>query len=226
MYTIFDGDLTTFRGRLLAWLDMLFIDHGIFRLGFANLAIVAPGRLYRCNHPTPRRLSQLSRRYGLKTLINLRGKTSETGYGSTALTREMASRLGLVFIDMSISGHNAPTKAEILRCHAVMREMTPPALIHCKSGSDRAGFVAAMFLLFEGAKVDLARRHLSLRYGHVAHSRAGILDAFLLSYKREGEGRKGFIDWVREDYDEEVLARDFRPRRLNYFIADKLLGQE
>ena len=223
MDSIFKGDLSTGRGRLLAWVDALFVDHAILRLGFANFATVAPGKLYRSNHPTPGRLARLSRKYGLKTVINLRGKT---GNGSDALTREMATRLGLGFIDMPISSRAAPPRDRILRLHAVLIGMPGPALIHCKSGSDRAGFAAALYVLFQGGKVEAARRQLSLRYGHLARSKAGVLDAFFLRFQREAEGRKSFIDWVREDYDEQALGRDFKVGGLTSFINDKVLARE
>jgi hypothetical protein len=68
MNSIFNGDLSTAKGRTLAWVDALFVDHAVFRLVWSNFAAVAPGRLYRCNHPTPARLAFLNRRYGLRTL--------------------------------------------------------------------------------------------------------------------------------------------------------------
>src|SRR5579864_2041996 len=105
MDTIYRGDLSTPGGRTLAWIDALFIDHGIFRLVWSNFAAVVPGRIYRCNHPTPHRLASLTRHYGLKTLINLRGRT---GNGSDALSRAAAERLGLDFIDMALESRGAP----------------------------------------------------------------------------------------------------------------------
>jgi protein tyrosine/serine phosphatase len=223
MDSIFKGDVTTPRGRLLAWVDALFIDHALLRLGFSNFVAVAPGKLYRCNHPTPGRLARLTRRHGLRTIINLRGKT---GNGSDALSRDMANRLGLGFIDMPISSGAAPPKDRILRLHAVLISMQGPALIHCKSGSDRAGFAAALYVLFAGGTVETALRQLSWRYGHLARSRAGVLDAFFLRYRREAEGRKSFIDWLRQDYDEDALARDFHAGGIGSFIHDKVLARE
>ena len=82
MNSIFNGDLSTAKGRTLAWVDALFVDHAVFRLVWSNFAAVAPGRLYRCNHPTPARLAFLTRRYGLRTLINLRGV-----YGKSQMIR-------------------------------------------------------------------------------------------------------------------------------------------
>jgi len=223
MNTIFRGDLTTRRGRTLAWADALLVDHAIFRLGWSNFAAVAPGRLYRCNHPTPARLAALTRRHGLATLINLRG---QTGNGSDALTREMAARLRLDFIDMSLESRGAPQRDRILRLADIYRSMRQPALIHCKSGADRAGLAAGLFLLLQGASATEALGQLSLRFGHIRSSRTGILDAFVLHYAREAEGRKSFLDWVREDYDEDALRRDFHANGLASFINDWVLAHE
>ena len=222
MDTIFRGDLASPRGRALAWLDALLVDHAVFRLAWSNFATVAPGRLYRCNHPTPRRLARLTRRYGLKTLINLRGKANN---GSDALTRDMAGRLGLDFIDMAVESRGAPHRDRILRLHEIYRSMRTPALMHCKSGADRAGLAAGLFVLLEGGTTQAALAQLSLRYGHIRSARTGILDAFFLRYAREGEGRC-FLDWVREEYDEDSLRRDFHANGLASFVNDWVLAHE
>jgi protein tyrosine/serine phosphatase len=223
MDTIYRGDITTARGRLLAWVDALFVDHAVFRLAWSNLATVAPGRLYRCNHPTPARLAALTRRLGLKTLINLRGPT---GNGSDALSREAAALLGLDFIDMALESRGAPQRDRILRLHRIYSTMRAPALLHCKSGADRAGLAAGLFVLFHGGSARDALRQLSLRFGHIRQAKTGILDAFFLRWQREGEGRKPFLDWVREDYDEAALRRDFRANGLASFINDWVLAHE
>jgi protein tyrosine/serine phosphatase len=139
MKSIFRGDVNTARSRALAWVDALFVDYAVFRLVWSNLATVEPGRLYRCNHPTPRRLADLTRRYGIRTLINLRGRERN---GSDALSRDAAVRLGLEFHDMALESRGAPQRDRILRLHGIYQTMHTPGLIHCKSGADRAGLAA------------------------------------------------------------------------------------
>ena len=223
MNSIYRGDLTTARGRRNAWVDALFVDHAVFRLIWSNLAVVVPGRVYRCNHPTPGRLARLTRRYGLKTLINLRGRA---GNGSDALSRTAAAELGLDFHDMSFESRGAPHRDRILRLHAIHQSMQAPALLHCKSGADRAGLASGLIVMFEGGTAAQALRQLSLRFGHIRQARTGILDAFFLLYQREAEGRKPFLDWVRDDYDEAALKRDFHANGLASFINDWVLAHE
>ena len=223
MNSIFKDDLGSAKGRAVAWIDSLFIDHAVFRLVWSNLAPVVPGKLYRCNHPTPARLRRMTARLGLRTLINLRGPTQS---GSDALSREAARELGLAFHDMAFESRGAPQKARILRLHDIYNAMATPAVMHCKSGADRAGLAAGLIVMFEGGTSADALAHLSWRFGHIKQARTGILDAFFLRYRHEAEGRKPFLDWVQEDYDEAVLRRDFRANGLASFINDWVLVHE
>ncbi|MGH7040724.1 MAG: fused DSP-PTPase phosphatase/NAD kinase-like protein [Acetobacteraceae bacterium] len=220
---MFRGDLATARGRALAWADALLVDHAVFRLVLTNFAAVEEGRLYRSNHPTPGRLASLTRRHGLRTLINLRGRANN---GSDALSREQAARLGLDFFDMALESRGAPQRERILRLHGIYSTMREPALIHCKSGSDRAGLAAGLWVMLQGGTSAAALAQLSLRFGHIRRSRTGILDAFFLHFAREAEGRTPFLDWVREDYDENALRRDFHAHGIASFLDDWVLAHE
>ena len=220
---MFRGDLSTPRARARAWSDSLLVDHAAFRVLWDNWAAVVPGRLYRCNHPTPARLARATRRHGIKTLINLRG------HRRVRLRRALArggSALGLVHIDAPFESRGAPHKDRILRLAEIYRTMAEPALIHCKSGADRAGLASGLFILLDGGTAREALAQLSWRFGHFNRSRTGILDAFFVRYAMEGEGRKPFLDWLREDYDEMALRRDFVAGGLASFVNDRLLARE
>jgi protein tyrosine/serine phosphatase len=223
MDSIFRGDLLSRRGRALAWADSLLVDHGLLRLVWTNFAPVVPGRLYRTNHPTPARLAAIARRHGIRTVINLRGPC---GNGSDALSRAAASRLGLGFVDAPVSSGHPPRRDQALALADALARSPQPILVHCKSGADRAGIAAAMFLILHGEPVARAALQLSWRHGHWPKSRAGILDAFLRRYAREAEGRKSFMDWLREDYDEASLRAEFRAARLSDFVSHRLLRRE
>ena len=223
MDTIFRGNLISSRGRALAWADSMLVDHGVFRLVWSNFGTVVPRRLFRSNHPTPQRLARLARRQGIRTLINLRGPC---GNGSDALSREEAARLGLAFIDAPLSSGRAPSRAQVLALVEALRNAAEPMLVHCKSGADRAGFAAALFLLLEGQSSAQALRQLSWRHGHWHRSRAGVLDAFLHAYAREAEGRTPFLDWLQRDYDAAALAAAFHPGHFADFVTHRLLRRE
>ena len=219
----FIGDLTTPRGRVAAWGDSLFVDHAVFRSVWTNLAEVVPGKLYRSNHPTPGHLAAATRRFGLKTLVNLRGHRK---CGSDALSREAAAQLGLQHIDMAFESRGAPHRDRILRFADIYATLQTPALMHCKSGADRAGLASGLAIMFEGGRAADALTQLSWRFGHWKSARTGVLDAFFVRYAAEGEGRIPFLDWVRTEYDEHKLKRDFVAGGLASFVTDQVLRRE
>ena len=220
---MFEGDLKPAGARRRAWIDSLFVDHAIFRAVWDNFAEVVPGKLYRCNHPTPARLARAARRHRIRTLINLRGHRK---CGSDALSRDAARELGLDHIDMAFESRGAPHRDRILRFHDIYRSLAAPTLMHCKSGADRAGLAAGLAILFEGGTAAEALRQLSWRFGHFRHSRTGILDAFFLRYQAEAEGKIPFLGWVEHHYDEAVLKRDFVAGGVSSFVVDRVLRRE
>jgi len=222
--TIYKGDVSTKAGRRNAWIDALFVDHAILRIFWTNFHPVERGKLYRSNHPTPGNLAAFTRKTGLKSLINLRGQAKN---GSDALSRDTAARLKLDFYDMAMESRGAPHKDRILRLAEIFRTMKTPALVHCKSGADRAGLAAGLFILINGGTTREAMRQLSLRYGHIKQAKTGILDLFFATYAREAEGRKNFLDWVREDYDENLLRAAYKKSNsIAGFINDRILLRE
>jgi len=220
---MFRGELISPRDRARAWSDSLLVDHAVFRVLWDNWAVVVPGRLYRSNHPTPARLARATRRFGIRTIVNLRGHRQ---CGSDALSREAAARLGLVHIDAPFESRGAPHRDRILRFAENCRDLAEPALIHCKSGADRAGLAAGLSILLNGGTTTAALAQLSWRFGHLSRSRTGILDAFFIRYAVDAEGRLPFLDWVRDEYDEMALRRDFVSGGIANFINDHLLSRE
>ena len=219
-------DLTAPAARRSAWLNSLFVDHALLRLGWRNWGVVESGRLYRSNHPTPWQLEQAVRRHGIRTVINLRGHREVCG--SDALGREAAAALGLEHIDAPLESRGAPHKDRVLRLAGIYARMTEPALIHCKSGADRTGLAAGLWLLTRGGRVEQALDQLSLRFGHVAAARTGILDAFFRSYAAfvKRHGAKPFLDWVRDDYAEDALRAEFRSTPWADRLVDGVLRRE
>lgn len=211
------------RERLRAWIDLLFVDHGILRLVHLNAHRVTP-RLWRSAQPSPRDIRRMAKS-GLRTIVNLRGGRS---HGAWQLERDAAERGGVTIVDFVLRSREAPDRETLLQLPELFASLTYPVLAHCKSGADRAGLFAALYLLVvEGADSARALRELTPLKGHFRHAQTGILDAFLEAYRDEGEARgKPFMDWVREDYDPASLQARFRPRRISSLIADRILNRE
>jgi protein tyrosine phosphatase (PTP) superfamily phosphohydrolase (DUF442 family) len=202
--------------RSRAFLDYWIVDHAVLRSFWTNCFEIAPG-VYRSNQPTHARLRRYRDR-GIRTIVNLRGATSDA---PCAYERESCAALGLTLVDAKLRARQAVPAARILEVLEAMRRAERPVLFHCKSGADRAGFAAAIYLMvFEGVPVAEARRQLVPRYLHLGQTRAGILDYTLDVYEaRSTRGAIGFEDWIAQDYDPAAIRAGFAARRPAHELA-------
>lgn len=210
-------------GRARAWANMLLVDHGVFRLVYPNRAKVSGG-LWRSSQPSPGQIAWFAARGG-RTVVNLRAGRE---YGSWPLQREACERHGLELAEFVMRSREAPSRATVLGMRDFLAGLEFPVLVHCKSGADRAGLFAALFLLVaENASAAEARKQLSLRFGHFRFAKTGILDAFLEAYERDGEAKGlAFLDWAERVYDPDALAGRFRPGFWSTLVADRLIRRE
>ena len=202
--------------------EALLRDHALFRLAFNRFHRVSP-RLYRSGQPTPAQLRRWTRRYGLRTVINLRGRHPHATYGQeVAVCRE----LGLAYVDFRVDSRGAPPKDRMLQLLDMGDRLDYPALAHCKTGADRAGLFAAAFLHgVDLQPIGMAQRQLGLRYGHFRQAKTGILDFFFERYVRETGGR-GFRRWLEEDYDPTALKAEFMGQWWATVLVDRILRRE
>ena len=84
---------------------------------------------------------------------------------------------------------------------------------------------AGLAILFDGGTAAAPRR-LSWRFGHFSRSRTGILDASVLRYQADAEGRVPFLDRVERDHDEAALKRGFVASGVSGFVVDRVLRRE
>lgn len=206
------------------WADMMLVDHGFIRLAYLNLHRISP-KMWRSAQPGPSAIQRLSER-GIKTILNLRG---ERNCGSYILEKRACLKYGVALVDMPVNSRTAPDAARVLRLNDIFKTMTYPALLHCKSGADRAGLVATLYLLLqEGRSLTEARRQLSLRYGHVKQARTGVIDYFFDEYERQHAATgRSLLEWVQSaDYDANALTEHFRSNVLANALVDFVLRRE
>lgn len=206
------------------WADMMLVDHGFIRLAYLNLHQISP-RMWRAAQPGPGAIRRLAQR-GIKTIINLRG---ERNCGSYILEKRAAQKHGITLVDIPVNSRTAPDPARLLRLAEAFKSIEYPALLHCKSGADRAGLVATLYLhLHEGLTIAEARRQLSWRYGHVKQARTGVIDYFFDEYERDhAKTGRSLIEWAQSpDYDFDALTEHFRSNVLANALVDLILRRE
>ncbi|MCG7394625.1 tyrosine-protein phosphatase [Microvirga sp. ACRRW] len=210
-------------GRLRAWANMLLVDHGVFRLIYLNKHRVSE-RLWRTAQPAPHQIETLAKQ-GVRTIVNLRGGRE---HGSWQLQKETCERLGIHLTEFVVRSRGAPDRKTLLKAKEFFEGVEYPAVMHCKSGADRAGFMAALYLIVhEGESVDEAQKQLHMRYGHFRFSKTGILDAFFDMYRREGEAKgMPFLTWLETTYDSKRLEQEFRPGFWSNLLVDRVMRRE
>ncbi|MCT4558325.1 MAG: dual specificity protein phosphatase family protein [Pelagimonas sp.] len=216
----FGRDIITPSGRRWARLHYHLFDHAFLRAVWTNFWPVAPG-VYRSNQPTHARFKTYAQ-MGIKTVINLRGEDKHAHY---LFEQESCEDLGLTLVNAKLWARKMAPAKRVIAVIDALRDAQKPVMFHCKSGADRAGFVAAVYLLvFEGASVDEALEQLSIKYIHLDFTQTGVQDYILRVYKARLElGQIGFEDWVRSEYDADILQSGWNARQGEDSVAQSLM---
>jgi len=217
-------DLSTPRGRRSAYLDYLWNDHAYLRLGFSNAHWISD-ELVRANQPWPHQLAAWKQR-GIRTVINLRGGFDASFH---ALEKAACERLGLTMVDFTITSREVPSRERVLGAKRLFEIIEYPALMHCKSGADRAGIMSVFYMHFrQGRTIREALDQLHLRYLHVRAGKTGVLDYTFERYLAEGEpAGMAFLEWVRSPaYDPAAIKADFHAKWWGRALTEGLLRRE
>jgi tyrosine-protein phosphatase SIW14 len=104
-----------------------------------NFGAIEPGRILRSAQPSPLFLRWLTARHGVRTLINLRGRTP--GFES-----RYAAEQGIRLYSFDLSATEPPSQADVERFLAILDDpQSYPILVHCRQGVDRTGYMLAIY---------------------------------------------------------------------------------
>jgi protein tyrosine/serine phosphatase len=158
-----------------------------------NFHAVSDGVVYRSAQLSKGRFEAAIRDYKLKSILNLRGAhPGESWYDDeTAASRQA----GVHHYDYALSATRRVNDDQIREILRLIGNAPKPLLLHCLSGADRSGLVAALFrYAIEHASAADADRQLSVAYGHFPYltSRTGAMDESF---------------WAFVDHSSRVLAK-------------------
>jgi protein tyrosine phosphatase (PTP) superfamily phosphohydrolase (DUF442 family) len=174
-----------------------------------NFHTVIPGVVYRSGQLDARSLESRARRHHLRAVINLRGPNPEAAWYQEECAT--AGRLGLQHFDFPVDSLDPPGAAELADLLRLLQHCDKPVLIHCQSGIDRSGLVAAIavLLLDKTGTVTAAHGQFALLYGHLPwRPSTARKKAFLRRYQAwlTSQGlvhdRDRFRSWALEVYAE------------------------
>ena len=217
-------DLSTPLGRARTYADYLWNDHAYLRLGFSNAHWISE-ELVRANQPWPHQIAEWKAR-GIKSIVNLRGGFDASFH---ALEKDACARLGLDMVDFTITSREVPSRERVLGAKRLFETIQYPALMHCKSGADRAGIMSVLYMHFrKGKTIREAMDQLHLRYLHVRQGKTGVLDYTFERYLEEGEpAGMSFTEWVQSPmYDPAGMKADFRSNMWGNLLTESVLRRE
>ena len=174
--------------------------------------------------PTPSRIRKY-KNLGIKTIINLRGGRN----GALLLENEACNKYNINLINLVARSRAAPDKKMINEINEIFNKIEYPALIHCKSGADRAGIVAALYqLLYCNEPIEIAKKQLSIKFLHIKWAKTGILDKFFDEYDdyNNQNNEIHFLTWVNKHYDPIKLENNFKSNRFFNLFLEKFLRRE
>jgi protein tyrosine/serine phosphatase len=207
----------------LCYAEMLLVDYGITRVILKNRHQIAAD-VWRSAQPAPHHI-RWAANHGIKTIVNLRGDQS---FGTRWLQERACARHGVKLVDLKLRSRSAPEREELRAARKVIEATTFPMLLHCKSGSDRAGLMSALVLhLHHGVPIEDAKKQLSWRYGHVRQADTGVLDYVFDRYIEDNaKSPIAFWDWVETKYDAAELNRTFHAKGWANRLVNGVLHRE
>jgi protein tyrosine phosphatase (PTP) superfamily phosphohydrolase (DUF442 family) len=215
-------DIADTAARRRAWKGLMWGDHGFLRVWWKNFHWIS-SEMARANQPSPKRIREYAA-LGFKTIINLRG---ESDAGHYLLEREACAAAGIKLITFQVRSRDMPSKEQVIGAERLFDEIAYPAIMHCKSGADRAGLMSALYVMLRQKKsAQEALAQLSRKYGHFRAGTTGLLDFFFETYIAETNGKKPLLDWVREDYDPVTTKKQFMSQWWANIWVDKILRRE
>jgi protein tyrosine/serine phosphatase len=202
----FGDDISTPEARKKAMRHNNLVDHAFLRRIWTNRYQLCDD-VWRSNQPDPVHFRALSK-LGIKSVINLRGASKWSYY---LFEKEACEEHNMALYDHTLVARDLASPAQYLELLDLMARVEKPMLIHCKSGADRTGLAAALYLLDqEGRSLTEARAQLSIKYAHQRWSKTGILDHLLDTY--EAYHAKDPIpvrDWLEHYYDPQATTAAF-----------------
>jgi protein tyrosine/serine phosphatase len=142
-----------------------------------NFHTVIAGEVYRSSQPSAEAITDLEKRYGIKTILNLRGESNKPDWYNAEIAQ--AKALNITHIDFSMSAGKELSEEKAQALIKIMRDAPKPILIHCRSGADRTGLASALYMAaIAGTSEKTAEGQMSILYGHVGLpiSRAFAMD--------------------------------------------------
>ncbi len=156
-----------------------------------NFYTVESGKLYRSAQLSPEWLAYYIKRYGLKTVINLRGEQSSELWWRNE--KQLTDALDVTLYNIPMASHELSTKEHLTTLLDLFDKAEQPILVHCHVGADRTGEAAALW------KLEQEKKSKSEALGQLS---------FLYRHRRTKHPAKRYLieiwqgrDWLKSEFE-------------------------
>lgn len=221
-------NIKSFWGRVCAQFWAMVIEHNITNVVRQNFHKIDEN-MYRSSQPTTYQLRNRIKKYGLKTIINIRGYPKNSPL--RALEEDVCKEMGVKLVYVEAFSRKIPEMKTLLAFKKAFDEIEYPAMMHCKSGADRAGLGSVLYSHWKMNKSveESAKTQLKLfPFGHIKHARTGLIDYYFNDYLAKTGGKRDLLEWTAAEMEDkrEQLERDFKPIAFWGIIVEKILRRE
>ena len=161
-------------GSVLLALVLALGGYALYALATDNFHTVVPGQVYRSGQMDADDFSHYIQKYGIKSILNLRGENPTTHWHQAEIAT--AARLNVAHYDRSLGSGTPLTLEQMDELVNLLREAPKPILIHCNGGADRSGLVSALYCYaIDGENPEQADKQLTVWYGHIPLIRPKVI---------------------------------------------------
>ena len=158
---------------------------------------LSKNEFYRSSQLVKWQLETAIQKYGIRTIINLRGENPEKKWWQDESA--VAQQYGVQHINIAMSAKRIPSRENLLKLLDAFRTAPRPLLVHCQAGVDRTGEASALYAwIYLGRSRSQARDQI---FPSVMKAKWYFFDQVFQSEK-----------WAYETYD---------PCRQNYSYFDR-----
>ena len=152
-----------------------------------NFHPITPGQAYRSAQLDGDELAHYIRKFKIHSVINLRGENADKPWYQEEIAT--CRQMGVSHFDIGLHSDKAPGLPKLEKLLRLFQQAPRPVLIHCKAGADRSGLAAALWkVAIDGVPARVAKRQLSIRYGHMPIGPTQVLDAFFDQWAKAQKG--------------------------------------
>lgn len=188
------------RTLLLATVAGLITLSFLYYIGLftANFRTVRANHLYRSAQMQPAQLDDTLDRYGIKTVLNLRGESRNGAWFKNE--RALCASRKIDYESIELDNEEMPHPVSLQRLVVRLEQGPFPILVHCRRGADRTGLASVLYLMIvESASLEAAidSQH-TWHQGHITFQ-PDANDRFLRLYRETSAGRS-MRDWIFHCY--------------------------